>query len=458
MCKIDLQINIPVQVQYILNKLESNGYEAYIVGGCVRDSLLLIKPHDYDIATSAKPEEIIRLFKHEKTIPTGLQHGTVTVVLNEESYEITTFREDGAYSDNRHPDSVKFVTDIKSDLSRRDFTINAMAYNPKTGLIDPYGGARDLSNKTIRCVGVAKDRFSEDPLRILRAIRFSVTYGFTVELGTEYEIHRHKDKLINISKERIRDEFCKMVSSVSGSKRLLMYGDVLSVFIPELKEAIYFDQKNPYHDYDVYEHSILALNSCYVQVMILRLAIFFHDIGKPYCYQDGEDGVRHFKGHGKVSADLTNSIMKRLKFDNDTREKVVQLVFYHEATLVKNKSNIKRWLNNIGEEQFRRLCLLRICDLYGQKLDGNYNSDRINEIYDISTMINNILSEQECFSLKDLAINGNDVKVCMHINEGKEIGQWLQRILSLVIDGDLKNDKEELIRYMTGVSDGWIKP
>lgn len=450
-----INVEVPAPVNYIIQELEKCGHEAYMVGGCVRDSVLGRKPHDYDICTSATPDEILKAFPDEEIIPTGLQHGTVTILINKEPFEVTTYRIDGDYSDNRRPDNVTFTKNLVEDLRRRDFTINAMAYNPKTGLIDPFNGMEDIKYKKIRCVGSAEDRFNEDALRILRAIRFEAQLGFAGLPETMFEIERQYDRLKNISIERINSEFCKIVASEQFCVELVLYPNVFSLFIPELKDLIGFQQNNPYHAYDVFDHTVHAIEKCESDDLVVRFAVFFHDFGKPHSYQDGEDGIRHFKGHGKVGAEITDSIMKRLRFDNETRNNVVELVYYHDATFEVGNKYVKRWLNKIGEKQFRRLLEIRKADIKGQKPD--YEESRIEKVNNIESIIVEILSEKSCFSLKDLAVNGNDVKEVMKLKEGKDIGYWLNEILKRVIDGELENNKDDLVYWMTGVRDGWIK-
>lgn len=445
-------IEIPVPVNYIIQELEKCGHEAYMVGGCVRDSVLGRKPHDYDICTSATPDEILQAFPYEEIIPTGLQHGTVTILIDKEPFEVTTYRIDGDYSDNRRPDNVTFTKNLVEDLRRRDFTINAMAYNPKTGLIDPFNGMEDIKYKKIRCVGSAEDRFNEDALRILRAIRFEAQLNFAGLPETMFEIERQYEWLKNISVERINSEFCKIAVSKQFCVELVLYPNVFSLFIPELKDLIGFQQNNPYHVYDVFDHTVHAIEKCESDDFVVKLAVFFHDFGKPHSYQDGEDGIRHFSGHGKVSADITDIIMKRLRFDNETRNNVVELVYYHDATFEVGKKYVKRWLNKIGEKQFRRLLEVRKADIKGQKPD--YEKSRIEKVDNIESILEEILQEQECFSLKDLAVNGNDVKKTMNLKEGKDVGYWLNEILKRVIDGELKNNRDDLIYWMTGITDG----
>ena len=438
-----IKIDLPKDVKEILVTLKKNGHSAYVVGGCVRDSILKRTIHDWDICTSATPSEMLEIFKDRKIIETGLQHGTVTIVVNGEPYEITTYRIDGIYSDNRRPDTVTFTDKLVEDLRRRDFTINAMAYNDEEGLIDPFNGMEDIKYKKISCVGRAEDRFGEDALRILRAIRFAAQLEFTIMPSTDWEIHKQYKNLENISIERINSEFCKIVSSDDFCVELLLYKDVFSLFIPELKDMFDFPQNNPWHIWDVFGHTIHAVEYCDSDDLTVRLAVFFHDFGKPHSYQDGEDGIRHFKGHGKVSADMTDSIMKRLRFDNETRNNVVELVYYHDATFEVGKKYVKRWLNKIGEKQFRRLLQVKKADNKAQNLE--LSSDRIKELSEIEALIDEVLQEDECFSLKDLAVNGKDL-IGVGYKAGKELGNTLNKLLQLVIDGDCPNEKEKLLQ------------
>lgn len=440
---MEIKINIPADANELIHTLQNNGHSAYIVGGCVRDSILGRTPHDWDICTSATPSEMLEIFKDKKIIETGLQHGTVTVVVNGEPYEITTYRIDGIYSDNRRPDTVTFTDKLVEDLRRRDFTINAMAYNDEEGLIDPFNGMEDIKYKKISCVGRAEDRFGEDALRILRAIRFAAQLEFAIMPGTDWEIHKQYKNLENISIERINSEFCKIASSDDFCVELLLYKDVFSLFIPELKDMFDFPQNNPWHIWNVFRHTIHAVEYCDSDDLVVRLAVFFHDFGKPHSYQDGEDGIRHFKGHGKVSADMTDSIMKRLRFDNETRNNVVELVYYHDATFEVGKKYVKRWLNKIGEKQFRRLLQVKKSDNKAQNLE--LSSDRIKELSEIEALIDEVLQEDECFSLKDLAVNGKDL-IGVGYKAGKELGNTLNKLLQLVIDGDCPNEKEKLLQ------------
>lgn len=436
-------INIPSNANALIHLLQSCGHNAYVVGGCVRDSILGRNPHDWDICTSATPSEMLEIFKNKRVIETGLQHGTITVVVDGESYEITTFRIDGDYSDNRRPDNVTFTASLEADLSRRDFTINAMAYNDEEGLIDPFGGLEDIKHQQINCVGCAKDRFEEDALRILRAIRFAAQLEFSIMPETDWQIHQQYTNLKNISKERINSEFSKIAITNDFCVELLLYKDVFSFFIPEMTDMIGFSQNNPYHDYDVFGHTVHAIENCDSADLITRLAVLFHDIGKPHCYQDGEDGIRHFKGHGKVSCDIVDSIMFRLRFDNKTRHDVAELVYYHDATFEVGEKYIRRWLNKIGPEQFKRLLDVRKADIMGQKY--KYDKERIKKVEVIGHLLKEVLQEDECFSMKSLAINGNDL-INIGYKSGKELGNTLNILLQMVIDDEILNEKEELLK------------
>lgn len=456
----EYKIDLPEAVLEIFAVVKKYGADAYVVGGCVRDSIMGRNPHDWDICTPVLAAELQAIFveKGYRVIPTGLQHGTITVVINGEGYEITQFRRDGEYSDGRHPDNVEFTSNLIEDLERRDFTVNAMAYNPDIGLIDPFGGMQDIKEHVIRCVGNPHDRFSEDALRILRALRFRCQFdNFHINRDTIYAMFNRIGLLEKISKERIRDEFLKAFENT------FRFADCMDIFsflwykiFPEF-EDMWIPQHNPYHIYSVQNHTLVALQIAAQLNMdiITKLAVFFHDIGKPHSYQDGEDGIRHFKGHGRVSADMTDSIMRRLRFDNDTRKKVVELVYYHDATFEIGAKYVKRWLNKIGEKQFRRLLDLRKADIRAQ--NPVYEEERLEKVADIEVVLENVLIGRQCFTMGDLAVNGDDVMRTMGIKEGKDVGRWLKEILNRVIDGRLKNDRDELIYWMTGITDGWIE-
>ena len=315
-------IKIPKDVASIIDQLDEHGYDAYVVGGCVRDSILGRTPNDWDICTSATPDQMIAIFEDYEVIPTGLQHGTITIVINHTPYEITTFRIDGKYLDNRRPDKVSFTTDIVQDLSRRDFTMNSMAYNPKVGLVDPYNGQQDIQSKVIRCVGNADDRFNEDALRIIRALRFASVYGFEISSDTAQSIHNNAGLLNNIAVERINVELCKLLCGKGVLDILLNYSDVIATIIPEIKPCIGFNQNNRYHQYTIYDHIAHAVSNYTGQDIIVKVALLLHDIGKPLCYTEDENGG-HFYGHGEPSRDIAEEVVRRLKFDNYTQKNVI---------------------------------------------------------------------------------------------------------------------------------------
>lgn len=446
-----LVFDIPKNVKNILSFLEDKGYESYIVGGCVRDMIMGRDPHDWDICTSALPEKVESLFRGQgyTVVPTGIQHGTVTVIIEQEGYEITTFRIDGKYSDSRRPDTVEFTEDIKEDLSRRDFTMNAIAFNPNRGLIDPFHGQRDIQDKIIACVGSAKERFKEDALRILRAIRFASRFGFSLESHVYDEVFNQRDNLKSISMERIQSEFCNIMTSSNPANVLLKYKQVFEVFLPELKDMD-MEQNNPHHDFTVWGHTLRAVSSCVNADLILRLAVLFHDIGKPHSYQDGTD-KRRFKGHPKVSAEMTDKILHRMRFDNDTREQVVELILHHDSEFIPEKKYVRRWLNKIGEVQFQRLLILRTCDIAGQKrMIDPEREEEVKSFNIIRHIMHDILNDKECFSLKSLAVNGDTIMKTFNLPAGKEIGYWLNKVLDKVIEGDLNNTEEEILDWIRG--------
>lgn len=440
----DIKIQMPPQAEEILNKLHKAGYKAYIVGGCVRDSLLSIKPKDWDICTSATPEQVEAVFSNERIVETGLQHGTVTIMKQGEPFEVTTFRIDGEYTDSRHPESVSFTDSIEKDLSRRDFTINAMAYNHEEGLIDPFGGEIDLTINLLRCVGEPETRFKEDALRILRALRFSCGYGLDIHFTTKLAMLKQSASLTDISAERIQSELCKVLTADTANvfKTLKNNADIFSVILPEFSDMFGFEQNNPWHCYNVWMHTLHAIKNCGSPDLITRLAALFHDIGKPHCRQTGEDGIDHFKGHGKVSAEITNTIMRRLKFDNDTREKVVELVEMHDNIIEPSKPTVKRLLNKIGIEQLRRLVNLRIADVKAQ--NPVMENGRIKKAELILALAEEVIKEQGCFSLKDLAVNGRDL-IQAGYTPGESLGATLQYLLNEVVDDNLPNQKDVLL-------------
>lgn len=434
-------IKIPKDAESIINRLNENGYEAYVVGGCVRDSILGRAPNDWDVCTSATPDKMIEIFADHEVIPTGLQHGTVTIVINHIPYECTTFRIDGNYSDNRRPDKVEFTTDIVQDLSRRDFTVNAIAYNPKTGLVDPFGGAEDIKARVIRCVGNADDRFDEDALRVMRALRFASVYGFVISEDTSNAIHRKAENLNNIAVERINTELCKLLCGQGVLDILLNYSDVISTIIPEIKPCVGFNQNNRYHQYTIYDHIAHAVSNYKGSDVIIKIALLLHDIGKPTCYTEDENGG-HFYGHGVPSRDITERIVERLKFDNRTKKDVVELVLYHDAVIEPTIKVVKRWLNKIGEKQLFRLLDIRMADILAHA-EGTQQS-RIDRCVAVRNITEDVLASEQCFKLKDLAVNGNDL-IAEGIPKGREIGNILNWLLDMVINGESENKKDELL-------------
>lgn len=434
-------IKIPKEVNFIINKLEKAGYKAYIVGGCVRDSILKRIPNDWDICTSAKPNEIVELF--DKVIPTGIQHGTVTIMVDGVGYEVTTFRIDNNYEDNRHPSNVKFIDSVTGDLSRRDFTINAMAYNDSEGLVDPSGGIEDIENKIIRTVGNSTDRFNEDALRMLRAIRFSAQLDFIIDKNVEKAILDLHEKIRNISIERIRNEFEKIILFNPMKINSLLELNLLQYIIPELLSCVNCTQQNPYHIYDVYNHLI---NSCknIENEIDLKLVMILHDICKPECKTTDSNNIDHFYDHAEKSYLKSINILKRLKCDNKTIDKVSTLIKYHDRE-IKSKKSIRKLLNLIGEENLRDLLKVKIADIKSQ--NPKYLHDRLNSIKKIELSLNEIIEDRNCFSLKDLKMNGLDL-IKLGIPKGKQIGKYLNELLELVLDDPKKNNKEFLSEYI----------
>ncbi len=442
------KIDIPYGAREIIGKLQSAGYEAYVVGGCVRDSLLGLKPHDWDICTSANPNDVMNVLKTYKIIPTGLQHGTITVFVKDNEtaekyvgYEITTFRKDGEYKDNRRPESVEFINSLKEDLARRDFTINAMAYSDPTGIIDYFGGVNDLQNQVIACVGFPDDRFSEDALRMMRAMRFASTYGFTIDNSTAVSIHKNKAMLKSISAERTQSELLKILVGRGVLNILLEYSDIISELIPELHNCIGFEQNNPYHQYTVYGHIAHAVSNYTGNDIAVKVALLLHDIGKPQCYFEDEKGG-HFHGHSIPGYEIAKRVVEGLKFDNRTQCAVTELVLYHDSVIEPTIKTVKRWLNKIGEERFSQLLDVKMADIQAHT-QGTQQS-RIEQCIRLREVFEQVLAEQQCFTLKDLNISGRDI-MSLGVPEGKIVGEVLTHLLNMVIDGKIRNDRAELM-------------
>lgn len=437
-------ISVPVGAKKIIDELIANGHQAYIVGGCVRDSLIGLQPKDWDVCTSASPEIVKKCLSDYRTIDTGLKHGTITVVCDDGQYEVTTFRVDGDYSDNRRPNNVRFVDDINVDLSRRDFTINAIAYNEYAGLIDPFNGAESIRDKRISCVGNPNDRFQEDGLRILRALRFSSVYGFDIDYYTALAIHNNVKLLRNISAERINSELCKILSGENVLKILLEYPDVITLIIPELRRSVGFKQNNKYHKYDVYEHTARAVSNYMGNDTCVSVALLLHDSGKPGCYSEDENGG-HFYKHGLLSAKIAECVVKRLRFDKQSQKDIVELVMLHDSVMEPSIKTARKWLNKVGEQQLRRLLDIRMADILAQ---SEYTLDeRIERRNKMLEFVNKAIEERQCFSLRDLAINGHDI-ISLGLNEGEEVGEALNYALNAVIEGSVENEKGKLIELI----------
>lgn len=433
-------IKIPSQAKKIMNILKNSGYESYVVGGCVRDSILGREPNDWDITTNCLPEDMLQIFNdYYKTVPTGLKHGTITVIDDGIPFELTTYRVDGEYSDNRRPDNVTFTASLEEDLGRRDFTINALAYNDEVGVIDCFGGVDDLQNNTIRCVGDPKARFTEDALRMLRAIRFSAQLGFELQEGINAVLTELSDNIKNVSIERIREEFNKIIMADADKILELIKFGLLKHFIPEYEICEKTMQNNPYHIFSVGKHIRFSMKNI-ENKLTLKLAMFLHDIGKPICLSKDSAGIDHFYNHGEVSCELAEKILKRMKYDNKTIENVLVLIKYHDYEL-KHKKQIKRLLNIMGEENLRDLLKVKDADIKAQNLE--FYEKRHLELIKVETEIKAIIIENQCFSLKNLKIDGRDL-IQLGLKPGKEIGTILNQLLELVLDDPNLNDKEIL--------------
>ncbi len=448
-------IILPPNVGSIIKKLQNAGFDAYAVGGCVRDVLLGKTPHDWDITTDAKPNEVKKLFR--RTIDTGIQHGTVTVMIKDEAgkltgYEVTTYRIDGEYEDSRHPKEVTYTADLKEDLRRRDFTINAMAYNDRSGLIDIFGGKKDLEEQIIRAVGDPAERFSEDALRILRAYRFAAQLGFRIEAATVLAASGLKENLLNISAERIQAEFTKLICSPHPEILYDMHlNGISSVILPELDLCMETEQKNKHHLYTVGEHTIKAMivNAKYSGVdfdgetlKYIRYAILFHDFGKPEVMTEDESGSRHFKGHAEASVKIAKSIMKRLKLDNNTINMVCALVKWHDFRPVAERKSVRKAVNKVGEDVFRLLFSIRIADTLAQSM--YHRQEKLAYEKSIMQIYKEIIEDKDPITLKDLAVTGSDL-IAHGYRPGPAIGEKLNELLNIVLEDPSCNSKEILL-------------
>lgn len=438
-----IKILLPEKVNMIIQTIQAAGFEAYAVGGCVRDSILGREPDDWDITTSAKPEDIKKLFK--RTIDTGIEHGTVTVMLGKEGFEVTTYRIDGEYEDSRHPKEVTFTSNLREDLKRRDFTINAMAYNDEVGLVDIFEGISDIEKKVIRCVGDAKERFTEDALRMMRAVRFSAQLGYSIDEGTKEAIKELAPTLQKISAERIQVELVKLVTSANPDYLKIAYETgITKEVLPEFDLCMKTGQNNPHHMYSVGEHTLWAMK--YIQAdKVLRLAILFHDMGKPKALTTDDKGIHHFHGHNEISSQISREVLRRLRFDNDTIHKVERLVFYHDYRPALTDKSVRKFVAKIGKELFPLYLLVQKADVLAQ---SDYKrEEKLKNIETVGKIYEGILEREECLSLKDLAVTGKDL-IDLGIKPGKEIGEILNGFLERVIEEPELNQKEILLNNL----------
>ncbi|MCI8505021.1 MAG: CCA tRNA nucleotidyltransferase [Lachnospiraceae bacterium] len=437
-----MRMKIPAHVAFIIDTLEKAGFEAYAVGGCVRDTILGRKPGDWDITTSATPKQVKQLF--QRTVDTGIKHGTVTVLLKQCGYEVTTYRVDGEYEDGRHPKEVVFTASLTEDLKRRDFTINAMAYSPKTGIIDEFRGMEDLQKGIIRAVGEAKERFTEDALRILRAVRFSAQLGFVIEEKTGAAIREMAQRLSLISKERIQAELDKLLLSSHPEylKRAWELG-ITAVIMPGFDRIMETPQRNRYHDLSVGEHTLKALQSVRAD-HLLRWTMLLHDFGKPQASIMDPDGTIHFYGHAKISAELAKGVIRGLKFDNATLDGVTKLVYYHDFPFPVSKAGVRKAMNRLGDELFP--LLLEVCEADSRGKNSYAQETYLPKLVTIREYYRKIREAGDCTSLKDLAVNGRDL-IEAGMKPGRELGAVLERCLEVVLDCPEKNTKEYLLEF-----------
>lgn len=447
-----MKIDMPRGAKKILGTLEQNGFDAYVVGGCVRDSLLGNKPNDWDITTNALPEQIAACFPKHTLVLNGIRHGTVGIVEDGALFEATTYRVDGTYSDNRRPDSVAFTRRLEEDLCRRDFTVNAMAYNERGGIIDCFGGRADLEKRLIRCVGEPEKRFEEDALRILRALRFASKLDFVIEERTASAVLKEKDRLLNIANERIAKELLSLLCGKGAGRVLREFPQVFFVFLPELQKLLHFDQNTPYHDLPLWEHTVKAVESVPPQ-RDLRLVMLLHDIGKPLCKTTDEQGVSHYHGHPQKGAELAREILTRLRLPASLTEETVQLILYHDYRCEPSARAVRRLLNRVGEDAAKKLIQVRLADANAQS--GYRREEKLKLIADYESKLYEVLARGDCFSLKDLELNGKDLLIAGY-PAGKEMGRVLATLLDEVLDGKLENKKALLLKrakelYQVGI-------
>ena len=433
---------IPAPVRQLLAALRQAGYKAYPVGGCVRDLLRGVPPHDWDITTSAKPQQVKAIFP--RTVDTGIQHGTVTVLMDKEGFEVTTYRIDGEYEDARHPKDVIFTSNLLEDLKRRDFTINAMAYNDETGLVDAFDGIADLKTKRIRCVGDPTERFTEDALRMMRAVRFAAQLGFTIEDATRQAICDMSENLAKISAERIQVELVKLVTSDHPEEMKTIYDTgIAAVILPEFCTMMETEQHNPHHIYTVGEHTIRSMQEIRPD-KVLRLTMLFHDVAKPVCRTEDENAIHHFHGHPEVGAEMTRKILRRLKFDNDTIRKVTALIRAHDDRPPLKDRAVRRAIFRNGVELYPEIFEVKRADIMAQS--SFLQQEKLLYVDRYEHMYQQILEQQQCLSLKDLSVNGSDL-IAKGIKPGKEIGAILHEMLDKVLEEPEVNEKEVLLDW-----------
>lgn len=435
----NIKIEIPTQVAYIMEQLEQKGFEAFIVGGCVRDSIIGRSPQDWDITTNAKPQDIKAAF--DKTIDTGLQHGTVTVMIEGFAYEVTTYRTEGTYINNRKPEKVDFIDSIEEDLCRRDFTINAMAYNYTSGLIDPFNGLSDIKEKMVKAVGDAAQRFQEDALRMLRAIRFSAQLGYSIESDTLSAIKQKNALIKNISAERIRDELNKILMANPMAFELLHKAGLLEYVLPELDRCFDVEQQNPYHMYNIAIHSLHSASHI-AKDLQLRWTMLLHDIGKADTISMDSKGINHFYGHEKFSAEKAEHIMRRLRFDSLSISRIMILILYHDMEPADGEKSIRKAISTIGVDLFDSWLQVKKADIEAQ---SSYKAaERIEKLEKVKIIYEKILIENQCLTIRDLAIDGNDL-MTIGFKQGKELGRVLQIILEQVLEQPELNEKSTLL-------------
>ncbi len=438
-----MKIFLPDEVNRILSLLQEHGFEAYAVGGCVRDAILGREPQDWDIATSATPEEVKEIFRH--TVDTGIAHGTVMVRMDGRGFEVTTYRIDGKYEDARHPVEVTFTRSLEEDLLRRDFTINAMAYNEEDGLVDPFDGMLDLADGVIRCVGDAFARFSEDALRILRGVRFAAQLGFSIEEETRAGMRALAPNLQKISAERIQAELVKMVTSDRPDMLREAYElGITKQFLPEFDRMMETEQETPHHMYNVGEHTLHAM--LFIRPdKVLRLTMLLHDSGKPDLKTMDADGVAHFKKHALRSEEIAREVLHRLKFDNDTISRVTKLVRFHDYRMPADAVSVRRAMNLIGEDLFPDYLEVRQADILAQ---STYQREEKQQTLDeITALYEDIVEQKQCVSVKELAVTGKDL-IDAGMQPGTELGDKLNELLDLVIENPELNTKEELLKFV----------